>query len=978
MKRLLALLLATLMLLGMLAACTDQPSQGGNGTTTPSDIEVDPNSPLYNGTPDTSWYTGDKTEYTLTSAAQLVGFHELRSATCTFEGVTIKLGCDVVLNAGSIEEIKARGNANHQWKALDPTHEFRGTFDGQGHSVSGLYMQLTNTGDASMFGTAAGNAKITNLNLINSYFGAPNAAENQEILAAIVSKVVDDNADVTISFVKVEAEIAESGKTFHKAGSIIGYVAGKGKVSLSNCEFSGSITLSGTYVGGMIGHVDTAFATINIGSCSNYADLTASRYCGGVIGRTKSQQQKVSDCINRGKLNCDQDSGRLYGEIITLNDPNEGNRPETPAGKTALRVMSFNVQGTLSTSGGSLDAAARNRVEAVRQEILTNNPDILGLQEDREAWIVNLKLEDYNVIQYGAGLSAGAERCAIYYKKGLNLLDSGMFYLTPETRYGVGSALTMADITDPNSRYYLTPEELTILDIHPSEGDASVYGKKYQYVDKDTGEVKPYTAGYTYTTLRKATYSVFDINGQTVIYVNTHLNHRSQNSEYSNPTYLKLRSFERVKEFYYIQLKIDELLKQYPGSPVFVTGDWNDGIGSEIYTVVTEEAGFRSSHICTEDVIGVFGTWNNAFNLDVQGDCYPSKNEGTSGGYLDYCFISSQIDVLRFIYGEGKAKIQAVGGGEKYIYTSDHRPIIVDLCFSTPKTGSPIDPNYKEPTEDLSKPSLYTGIPDISWYTGDKTEYTLTTADQFVGMLLIRQNGAGKITFEGVTIKLARDLIFNEGTLAEFLKKENPVEVQALNSGYQFKGVFDGQGHTISGIYMKCTTAAVKGLFGGLGDNAVIKNLTMKECYIGGATAEQKHTMGILAARISGKNVVISNVKILNALMEEDSASMHSFGLLVGRMDTSTELTIENCEVAGTIKAPNCAKVGGLVGYVYTGSSITIKNCKSNVAITAKTEAGGLVGYVSDSVTFQLENGTFTGTITSSGTKGDICSNWNP
>ena len=39
--------------------------------------------------------------------------------------------------------------------------------------------------------------------------------------------------------------------------------------------------------------------------------------------------------------------------------------------------------------------------------------------------------------------------------------------------------------------------------------------------------------------------------------------------------------------------------------------------------------------------------WNNAFNLDVQGDNYPDKNEGTGGSYLDYCFVDKEVTTLK-------------------------------------------------------------------------------------------------------------------------------------------------------------------------------------------------------------------------------------------------------------------------------------------------------------------------------------------
>ena len=157
-KRIVALLLAAMLLISLLAACGEKaPAQdSAEGTTSASDPITDPttepttkpsttepttepttgpqeppadppsgdtptpptlNDPsVYSGTPDTSWYTGDKTEYILTSADQLVGFHHLRSETTTFEGVTLKLACDVIFNPGTTEEIKAKGDGNHEWK----------------------------------------------------------------------------------------------------------------------------------------------------------------------------------------------------------------------------------------------------------------------------------------------------------------------------------------------------------------------------------------------------------------------------------------------------------------------------------------------------------------------------------------------------------------------------------------------------------------------------------------------------------------------------------------------------------------------------------------------------------------------------------------------------------------------------------------------------------------------------------------------
>lgn len=969
------------MILPVMAACNKgsdtDPSDTGEETAattkkdissyfTPPEITLDPNASVYSGTPDTSWYQAGQTEFTLTSADQFAGFLELRSETVSFEGVTVKLGCDMVFNQGTAEEIKEKGSANHQLRKIPSTMPFKGTFDGQDHTISGIYMKLTDSAVSGLFGSIGGNASFKNFNLINSYFGGP-SAEGKETMSALVS-VVEKDAKVRFEYVNIQAILEEGTKKLNKVGAFIGGIYEICELAMSNCTFDGSVTITGEYAGGFIGRIEATQSTIRIGSCTNYGDVKAASYCGGMIGQMKSQDANVSDCINRGKLTCDGYKGSLIGEKVVLNDPFEGARPETPDGKTAVRVMSFNVQSNLKAVNGVIGTPGYNRIEAVRQEILYHMPDFLGLQEDSGYWLMNLKLDDYNLLQFSQGLSMSNERCAIYYRKGIPLLESGLNWLT-SSGTGTGCALTMTDLTTPTSRYYMTNEELAKIFIDPAKGDADIYAKKYKYTDSKTGEVVDYQSGYSMMSTRKMTWGVFDINGQTVIYINTHLNHRSQNAEYSNETYLKIRSFERVKEFSYMQEVIAQLQAKYPNSPVFMTGDWNDNPFSEIYNVVTDEAGFKSAHLSTTEVYGVTGSWNNAFNVDKQGDTYPSSKEGTDANYLDYCFVTSDIDVLRFVNGEGKAKITTQDGKEKYIYTSDHRPIISDICFTTPKSGPLYGDGTNTPTEDLSKPSYYTGIPDTTWYTGDKTEYTLTTADQFMGLMLLRQNNGSTLTFEGITIKLARDLIFNEGTVEEYLVNSNKHEIIGINSGYEFKGIFDGQGHTISGAYIKCTTSAVKGLFGGLGNNAVIKNLTLENCYSGGPTAADKNTLGILAARVIGRNVLISNVKVISSVLTEDSIAFNQIGGLIGRVDGTGSVTLENCEVNGKMNfGTHGTKCGGLIGAVLTGGKATITNCKVTMDITCKNYAGGLVGYASNlnDVTIDAQS-SYTGTITCAG-----------
>ncbi|MBQ8439682.1 MAG: hypothetical protein IJX19_03380, partial [Clostridia bacterium] len=713
-KRLLALLLAAMMLIPMLAAC-NKPNAGTNGATdlsttpdTSSPTEqpteaptdkpydpptLDPNASIYSGTPDTSWYTGDKTEYTLTTADQLVGFHSLRSASFNYKGITVKLDCDVILNAGTVEEIKARGAENFAWKQLNSAYLFEGTFDGQGHTISGLYMQLGTSAVRGMFGGVGGNAVIKNFSLINSYYGGP-SGKSKTTLGAIAAKISGEGANVTISDITVDAILEEGTELFSRVGGLVGQAAEPVTLNMENCTFNGSISINGNYAGGMIGYAGAAGLTVNMKNCVNYGTIKASGYAGGMTGILAVDKYEQTDCKNLGTVTADANAGDLNGSATIMADPANGARPTAPEGTTALRVMSFNVQGTLPATAGLLSPEARNRIEAVRQEILFYDPDLLGLQEDNNTWNTQIKLDGYNVI-WDLGV---AGETAIYYKKGLKLLDSGAIWLTADgTKATTG--LTYQELSTPGSKYYMTPEELEILDI---KNDDDLLEKKKTYVDQKTGEKKEYSGTYVIMTVRRATWGIFDINGQTVIYLNTHLTHRSPNAEYSNDAFQKARSMERLKEFDLIHAQLDELKKTYPDALVFMTGDWNDHPNTPIYNSIVDDYGYVCANFNSLERYGVDGSWNNAFDLDKQGDNYPSTKEGTSGSYLDYLFMDKEIQSLKFRVGAGKATIKAVDGSTKTIYTSDHLPIITDICFKTPKTGSPIDPNYKEPDKPVT------------------------------------------------------------------------------------------------------------------------------------------------------------------------------------------------------------------------------------------------------------------------------------
>ena len=61
---------------------------------------------------------------------------------------------------------------------------------------------------------------------------------------------------------------------------------------------------------------------------------------------------------------------------------------------------------------------------------------------------------------------------------------------------------------------------------------------------------------------------------------------------------------------------------------------------------------------------------------------------------------------------------------------------------SEPDSDVDTDKDSDEKPIDFTPPtnaSIYSGTPDTTWYTGDKTEYVLTTADQLAGLNKIQK-----------------------------------------------------------------------------------------------------------------------------------------------------------------------------------------------------------------------------------------------
>jgi hypothetical protein len=168
------------------------------------------------------------------------------------------------------------------------------------------------------------------------------------------------------------------------------------------------------------------------------------------------------------------------------------------------------------------------------------------------------------------------------------------------------------------------------------------------------------------------------------------------------------------------------------------------------------------------------------------------------------------------------------------------------------------------------------------------------------------------------------------------------------NSDWSYVGTFDGNGKTITNLYINATQAYM-GLFGII-YQSTIKNLTFENANV----TNTENNIGILAG-YAGNGNTLQNIKISNTCQIKGGNDYT--GGIVGYLDGNAYNCVNYATVQGT------EDVGGLFGfYSRDGNSMTACANYGNVTASSYT-AGGLVGYFESGAIKDCANyGDITGT----------------
>lgn len=261
----------------------------------------------------------------------------------------------------------------------------------------------------------------------------------------------------------------------------------------------------------------------------------------------------------------------------------------------------------------------------------------------------------------------------------------------------------------------------------------------------------------------------------------------------------------------------------------------------------------------------------------------------------------------------------------------------------------------------------------------------ISTAD---GLKSFRDDVNNGNTYEGWYVYLANDIALNineEWEPIGLYPMENSSPDDESNK--PFKGIFDGCGYEIDGIYIN-TTNKVQGLFGLVIAGKILNLGIADNCSITGGIS----TAGVVSYLYDGSKIVNCynkakiNTQTDNNLIagvagqcikNSSISTCYNTGEINGQGETSGGICgqirdnsiIKNCYNSGKVMSKN-GRCGGIVGAASTSS--TILSCYNNAEIySSKVECGGIVGR---NVSVNISDCYNTGTIIGeSDTVGGIC-----
>lgn len=879
----------------------EQPTEDeNNGDDEIALLNAENAADVWDGTTDTRWHNYEQTTFEINTAEQLAGLAKLVSDFEIFdETIVIKLTADIDLD-------------NREWTPIggDSDWSFGGTFDGQGHTISGLYIN--------------------------------NSSQYQGLFGYIDSSAIVQNLIVTGS--------VTTSKEY--TGGIVGR-SPRNKGTVRNCGFYGTVTATGRS-GGVVGGGKAE-------NCWYYSDGTASNL--GVCGGTATNCVVISsaDPMKAAKLATLQTNAPETGKVWSWKAGDAYPTLIDPPKTITMQPIFPDCAAVVSANGTALTAANGYTYEVEEDAVITvsGNSDTLyyAASEGAKAYTTegenaNLtKLEDstpFNkndlpktyyygteedfrlLAAWNSALGRNGNTATIKdadtLKALARMVNSGKDSMTGKT-ITLGANINLENAawtsigtgTNPFKGTFNGRNGSTYYTISGLNGD--LFGvvdnskTKIQYVTISGG------TGRLVNTLKSGTVescmSTAEVTGSTGGLVGTSTG-TVKNSYYYNENCKNIVAVSgdgTITNCYYLadtstwgQTRDTGARTEAEFKAGRVTWELNGKDAVYRYNVTTYWSMGENDLPCLETYNAVY-----ELTLTVNG----TLPEGASLQLGDASIKVLTDGNTQYVYG-------ANSYGAPMVPVSAEVPDGYQVMYSP---NAPTNGKFK--IDGFTKANNYYTVEfvkgDISWYEANKDSksYAFKTADELVGFSLLVNGSTGtRVDFEGWTLTLANDINLDG------------IAWTPIGQSNAFFGIFDGKGHTIEGMTVN-VTSGYAGLFGNV--RGTVQSLRVT----GSVTASGKvSAVGGIVGYSAGGTVqnCLSKVKItaegkcrVGGVVGESSSKPN---------DSTASSTVNLCWNEGTVTGGS-GSTGGIVG---TNSNGKVTNCANFGAVKGSSTAGGIVG----------------------------------
>lgn len=790
-----------------------------------------------------------------------------------------------------VSDVIAESDPSSGWKPIGSyTTPFSGVFDGNGHKISGLYINRSTSDYVGLFSYVTGTVK--NLQIEGSsikgknYVGAlagyiyessskgPGLIEDCTIKMSssvsgttYVGGVIGSNNSSNAVWANITYNGNVVGTSF--CGGIVG---AKSYGSLSGCCVSGNVS-GNTYVGGIGGYVGSAM------NCKHYGNISGQVRVGGICGMLENQ---VSNCYVEGNIRGGNCTGGICGAGVRSYLSGE-------SAKSSMQIIESCYKGDITITGNSTSCVGGIVGLTSLQSVGTTH--YVGLNVKKCVAIGNIY----------AGDSDGVGGLVGYCHNGCNIEDC-LYSGDVVGRYNVAGIVGNCH----SGGYYAKVVRCIsickhIQGVNRVAGISAVSGSNtyYPYVHNSASVVESIVA-----------------------------------TEEASDCYIgKVTCFEDVV-YGKSSMKNNKAL---PTTKLCCGSSMKYPITNEnVHGTPTMKALLKLKATYVAMGWDLENTW-----AIEETECYPYLKIQATPPYIStkmtngITMVSGKCldDCIVYYDCKGSDKFNSVEGRNQ-TWQFETSPLKAGDVVRAYTVTDGLFPSYM---------TMET-VPFQGKGTMDEP-FEIHTADD---LAFIGQDGYYAL--------------MNDIDLSSWISTNSPTNGW-LAVGNTCSIMFDGRGHTISGLWTNTSSSA--GLFGNLVNGSEVKNLKVQ--IANSKAVKGGDYVGAVIARMDGS---ITNIQVSGNV-----EGTKNVGGVVGLFQTGT---ISDCSFNGKMSSSTAsACVGGIVGGLQSGS---IQKCKASTTSEVSGSSsfvGGVVGNNNGTVTMCYSDGSVTCTGTSSYTGGLVGNNAN-